>query len=304
MHSFASTARNMVLLGVIAAAAWSLPFQSAVAGDAPDLTPLRQWIGKTPFDTIGTHKLFDDKLFQEAFKKTAGDKIFKLFMSEYKQGGRYFQSDAIVEDDGLMRVYVQNLSGSPANSTMFINVEKGYMDICWNDLSDPKTNAPGLNAMLLHTGEKVKVKFLACQDVNYKAVTSKDFSEKLKREQAAFLGTWSGQFVVDLGQGNKVQVSRSVAIAGNPSEPDGLRYTHKENYKSLSGGTFNCTKKSEVEVVFEGAVNVDGATADFIQTKASPPDCLKLPPLRYTVQGNKLVHKFKNADTEVLTRQP
>jgi len=142
------------------------PWQDNVvrAQTAQDYSPFRQWIGKDPFVAIGGKKLFDTKLFQVEFKKTVGQRIYDNFMDGYKHD-KYFQSSSIVENSGVMSIYVQDLS-LDFYTTIYVHLDTKSMDVCWNE-SSTHGNEPAVNAILYHDGKQTPVGPQECQDRPY-----------------------------------------------------------------------------------------------------------------------------------------
>ena len=96
------------------------------------MSVFKQWVGKSPFDKVGGVKLFNSKPFNVSLKKAAPKKIYDWFVSAYKDAGRYFGSTDIIEKNGVVEIYAQDLC-TGFDAKFFADTNNNTFSFCWND---------------------------------------------------------------------------------------------------------------------------------------------------------------------------
>lgn len=261
-------AQTTATQGRAASSGWSL--SGLFGGKTFDLSGLQAWKDKYPHDVVNGRTLFDDPGFIAAMNSTMGEKLYQTFDNEQKHASKFLVVP--IEQDGeVLRMVISNLAGDNAfNATVFINPNKGVIDVYWSEYS---SKDDGRSEMLLHNGERFEVgQGLLSPDITYAQLSSAEkFAAFLKGEQAKFLGTWKGDYDEKVGNA-RLFVKRTITITGDPAKPGGLRYRQEENMEAR-GGTFTCTKTSLNNRVYEGVVRVTGGTASLEPTTVSNPNC-------------------------------
>lgn len=304
----------------------------SIAQTSQDLSILRQWVNKDPFVYIGGKRLFDNTVFQNAFKNTVGHDIYKIFMGGYK-GNKYFQSSTITETNGIMDIYVQDLS-TDFYTSIYVNIAGGYIDVCWNGGPGIDKETHDVNAFITHDGRQFAVPFPECQDLSYGkimgrisdknkdkrgAVNAKEQNNAAYRnsslkgqagqENRGFIGTWEASYGAPASDGTKISVDRSVVIVGDPSVPSSLTFKLSDIKKIVEPGDkkFACTNSKLMSATIEGRVrtNVVGDYTDItlMNTKNINPACGQFASVTYRVKGGYLVEVVNGKDDIVLKRK-
>lgn len=104
------------------------PLSAASAAGNGDLAPLKEWIGKYPYDEINGHDLLATDLFAKRIKALLGEERTKLFEEEFWRGVTF----PVREKDGLVLFHFCK----PHECTddmiyIYANLASGRMEACW-----------------------------------------------------------------------------------------------------------------------------------------------------------------------------
>jgi len=288
----------------------SAGYYTLPANAGQDLQILRQWVNKDPFEKIGGIRLLDNKIFQNSFKTTVGLRIYKKFMEGYK-GSKYFQSEDITEKNGIMTISIQDLAFD-FYATIFIDTSKGWIDVCWNELSGIDEDHKPLNSMLFHDGYQVPVPYNQCQNISYDKAISQH-TQKSQKENAIntsttskvagqiessskhdnydqkIVGTWRGVFHAKNSNGKPYTVDCEYVITKDKSNPDNYYFKQIDTLTFLdSTDTFSCSSKNSYSNSFDGQIVVNQENLKFIQKTVSNPRCGSLGTDYFRIAGDHL----------------
>lgn len=278
-----------------------------------DLSSLRQWVNKDPFEYVNGKRLFDNKIFQDSFNKTVGPALYKAFMTGYK-GKKYFQSERINEEKGTMIIYVQDLSLN-FKTTIFLDYINGHMDVCWNGGSEVLPDGKEVNAMIFHDGRQIAVPPMSCDTMTYNKAEktlsftsytnnktdSNKFSPKSSAQPSASLaqqetqphdkliGNWIGEFIMENSNKKKYKAVYNYTIYTDPTDRSKVKFKQVDTLVFINPtDVFSCNMKNAYSNSFQGDIAIESETVKFIQRKIDNPACGGLSVDIYRFKGDAL----------------
>lgn len=268
---------------------FTTPYTLSYAQNGSDLSSLSKWVNKDPFVKFNGKMLFDTKEFQTAFKKTVGNKIYKIFMDYYKESKYFGSIGDNREVDGVLTVNIQELA-YPFNTAIFINTKEGNIDVCWRDGNDGNYRSD----IILHNGKIIKNVKPECDDMSYNQFlrastqnTNKqtangngpipNSNSKQKGSSDTIAGSWAGELQMSNEEGAVINTKYLIEIEEIINKPGS--YIFEENLeKKASKATviFRCTGTNFYRAILTGYVVFDQDNIKLVANNTSNPSCVKL----------------------------